>query len=410
MSGRSLLKQIVRDHSDQNGVAGEPAAAKAASGHPNLMGGTPFVAELARLSSPAAPTGGIRETVREYALTLFDEVGFTSPAAPGHTAFVDAWLEAGYHGEMSYLKTRKRLRGGPLNSQKLLGKARSVIVVAQSYDFRASDFPPSPNPSLPITGGRGVIARYARGADYHQVMWDKLNTLRDWLADEFPGTVSRGYTDSGPIRERELAARAGLGWQGKHTNLISLKLGNFFFLGALLTSLKLEPDPPFESHHCGTCTRCIAVCPTGAIVAPMTLDARRCISYLTIELHGSIPEELRPLMGDHIFGCDDCLAACPWNDKAQMASEAKLDGGEGRVDLVELLALLATEEAFESRFVGSPLLRTGRTGLRRNVCVALGNVGGQEATVPLEHVAQTDPSEMVREHALWALSRLRARR
>ncbi|WP_394796683.1 QueG-associated DUF1730 domain-containing protein, partial [Armatimonas sp.] len=181
------MKQTVRDHSDQNGVAGEPAAAKAASGHPNLMGGTPFVAELARLSSPAAPTGGIRETVREYALTLFDEVGFTSPAAPGHTAFVDAWLEAGYHGEMSYLKTRKRLRGGPLNSQKLLGKARSVIVVAQSYDFRA---------------GAGQIARYARGADYHQVMWDKLNTLRDWLADEFPGTVSRGYTDSGPIRER----------------------------------------------------------------------------------------------------------------------------------------------------------------------------------------------------------------
>ncbi|WP_395088864.1 tRNA epoxyqueuosine(34) reductase QueG [Armatimonas sp.] len=347
----------------------------------------------------------MKQTVREYALTLFDEVGFTSPAAPGHTAFVDAWLEAGYHGEMSYLKTRKRLRGGPLNSQKLLGKARSVIVVAQSYDFREA-YPLAP--AGRGMGGQGLIARYARGEDYHQVMWDKLNTLRDWLADEFPGTVSRGYTDSGPIRERELAVRAGLGWQGKHTNLISLKLGNFFFLGALLTSLKLEPDPPFESHHCGTCTRCLSACPTGAIVAPMTLDARRCISYLTIELHGSIPEELRPLMGDHIFGCDDCLAACPWNDKAQTASEAKLYGGDGRVDLVEILALLATDEAFEARFAGSPILRTGRIGLRRNVCVALGNVGGQEAIAPLEQVATTDPSELVREHALWAIHRLTA--
>ena len=269
-----------------------------------------------------SPTGSgrslLKQTVREYALTLFDEVGFTSPAAPGHTAFVDAWLEAGYHGEMSYLKTRKRLRGGPLNSQKLLGKARSVIVVAQSYDFREA-YPLAP--AGRGSAGQGLIARYARGEDYHRVMWEKLNTLRDWLADEFPGTQSRGYTDSGPIRERELAARAGLGWQGKHTNLISLKLGNFFFLGALLTSLKLEPDLPFDSHHCGTCTRCLSVCPTGAIVAPMALDARRCISYLTIELHGSIPEELRPLLGDHIFGCDDCLAACPWNDKAQGLDE-----------------------------------------------------------------------------------------
>ncbi|WP_395142971.1 tRNA epoxyqueuosine(34) reductase QueG [Armatimonas sp.] len=356
-----------------------------------------------------SPTGSgrslLKQTVREYALTLFDEVGFTSPAAPGHTAFVDAWLEAGYHGEMSYLKTRKRLRGGPLNSQKLLGKARSVIVVAQSYDFREA-YPLAP--AGRGSAGQGLIARYARGEDYHRVMWEKLNTLRDWLADEFPGTQSRGYTDSGPIRERELAARAGLGWQGKHTNLISLKLGNFFFLGALLTSLKLEPDLPFDSHHCGTCTRCLSVCPTGAIVAPMALDARRCISYLTIELHGSIPEELRPLLGDHIFGCDDCLAACPWNDKAQAANELRLFGGDGQVDLLELLELLATEEAFEQRFAGSPILRPGRTGLRRNVCVALGNVGGPEAIAPLERVAQTDPSELVREHARWAIRRLSA--
>ena len=415
------MKQTEPDRPGESGAStGVAGSAAKASGHRDSAWPKAFPA-AGSLTPPS--NGGDRETVREYALTLFDEVGFTTPAAPGHSAFVDAWLEAGYHGEMSYLKTRKRLRGGPLNSQKLLGKARSVIVVAQSYDFRETS-PLTPagyplgggdklesdsfSPPRPAGAGEGVIARYARGQDYHQVMWDKLNTLRDWLAEEFPGTVSRGYTDSGPIRERELAARAGLGWQGKHTNLISLKLGNFFFLGALLTSLKLEPDPPFASHHCGTCTRCLSACPTGAIVAPMTLDARRCISYLTIELHGSIPEELRPLMGDHIFGCDDCLAACPWNDKAQTASEQKLYGGDGRVDLVELLTLLATDDAFEARFAGTPILRTGRTGLRRNVCVALGNVGGSEAIPALEAVVQTDPSELVREHAYWALRRLTA--
>lgn len=343
--------------------------------------------------SSSLPTAE-RERIRAHALTLFDQVGFTSPAAPGHAAFVDAWLEAGYQGEMSYLKTRKRLRGGPLSSQKLLGKARTVIVVAQSYDFRA---------------GAGQIARYARGEDYHSVMWEKLNTLRDWLAQEFPGTISRGYTDSGPIRERELAARAGLGWQGKHTNLISLTLGNFFFLGALLTSLRLEPDPAFPGHHCGTCTRCLTACPTGALVAPMTLDARRCISYLTIELHGSIPEELRPLMGDHIFGCDDCLAACPWNERAQRGSEARLAGGDGRVNLLELLALLATDDGFLGRFSGTALQRPGRVGLRRNICVALGNVGGPEAVPALEQVVASDPSELVREHAQWALTRISQR-
>ena len=333
----------------------------------------------------------MQHTVREKALTLFDAVGFTTPAAPGHAAFVEAWLAAGFQGEMAYLEKRAELRSGPLSRPELLADARSVIVVAQSYDF----------------GGKGTIARYARGEDYHSVLWEKLNVLGAWLASEFPGTQSRGFTDSGPIRERELATRAGLGWQGKHTNLISLSLGNWFFLGALLTTLEIPPDAPFESHHCGTCTRCLTACPTGALVAPMALDARRCISYLTIELKGSIPVELRPLMGDHIFGCDDCLAVCPWNDKAQQGRETRLaarDADAANPDLLALLALLETEEAFKAKFKGTPILRPGRAGLRRNVCVALGNVGGPEALAPLQHVAQTDPSEIVREHALWALA------
>lgn len=340
----------------------------------------------------------LQQTVREFALTLFDAVGFTTPAAPGHAAFVDAWLAAGFHGEMGYLEKRHALRSGPLNRPELLAEAKTVIVVAQSYA----------HPPAGRGVGGGTIARYARGEDYHHVLWEKLNTLSAWLAQEFPGTQSRGFTDSGPIRERELATRAGLGWQGKHTNLISLSLGNWFFLGALLTTLEIPPDAPFSEHHCGRCTRCLTACPTGALVAPMTLDARRCISYLTIELKGSIPVELRSLMGDHIFGCDDCLAACPWNDKAQQGREMRLGAGEGYVDLLTLLALLETEAAFKEKFKGTPILRTGRAGLRRNVCVALGNVGGPDALAPLQHVAETDPSELVREHALWALAQLRS--
>jgi epoxyqueuosine reductase len=184
--------------------------------------------------------------------------------------------------------------------------------------------------------------------------------------------VSR-VRDSGPLRERELAARAGLGWQGKHTNLISLDLGNFFFLAALLTTLDLRPDEPFSANHCGTCTRCITACPTGAIIAPLTLDARRCVSYLTIEHRGPIPLELRPLMGDR------------------------------------LLADLETEEGFRARFRGTPLLRPKREGLRRNVCVALGNVGGRDAVAPLADAATGDPSEVVQEAATWALARIEMR-
>jgi epoxyqueuosine reductase len=205
----------------------------------------------------------------------------------------------------------------------------------------------------------------------------------------------------------------GLGWQGKHTNLISLDLGNWFFLGALLTSLPLAPDPPMSSAgHCGTCTRCLAACPTGALIAPLTLDARRCVSYLTIEHRGSIPRELRPLMGARIFGCDDCLEACPWNERARAGHEARLAARDDQAafpDLLRLLHLLADEDAFKREFQGTPLLRPKRAGLRRNVCVALGNVGDVCAVPHLADVLSGDPAPLVRGHAAWALGRIAQR-
>jgi epoxyqueuosine reductase len=333
--------------------------------------------------------------VREFALSLFDTVRFTSVEAPTHSAFVDSWLEAGLNGELRYLEgDRAELRAGRQDDPRLLAGARTTIVVALSYA--------SPQEK------DGPIARYARRPDYHPVFWEKLNALGTWLETAFPGTKSRGFCDSGPLRERELAARAGIGWQGKHTNLISLELGNWFFLGALLTTLPLAPDPPFSGNHCGTCTRCLAACPTGALVGPQVLDARRCISYLTIELKGPIPLELRPQMGGRVFGCDDCLAVCPHNAHARAGREALL-AARDFPDLPGLLELTATDAGFKAAFAGTPMLRTKRVGLRRNICVALGNVGGVEAIPLLEEVLETDPSELVREHAVWALKQINSK-
>ncbi len=366
----------------------------------------------------------------------FDAVGITTSDPPGHAEQTRAWLDAGMHGRMAYLEKRAALRAGPLSSPNLLDGARSVIVVGVSYApvGEGEDAPPAPNnggasdtegraipgsvlaPPLLGAGGasspRGVVARYARGRDYHHVLWEKLNRLGAFIEREWPGEKTRSFTDSGPIRERELAARAGLGWQGKHTNLISLDLGNWFFLGALLTTLDLAPDAPLDSGHCGTCTRCLAACPTGAIVAPLTLDARRCISYLTIELKGPMPRELRPLVGNRIFGCDDCLAACPWNERAQTSRELQFQARSAdaaRPDLLEWLDLLADETTFKAKFAETPLLRTGREGLRRNVCIALGNEGGANAISDLKGVLETDPSPVVRGAAAWALGRIGAR-
>jgi epoxyqueuosine reductase len=256
--------------------------------------------------------------------------------------------------------------------------------------------------------GQGLVARYARYEDYHEVLAGRLRQLTEFVNGlGGPGTRSLWYVDTGPLLERDLAQRAGLGFIGKHTNLISRRLGNWFFLAEVLTTLELEPDAP-EKNHCGSCTRCLTACPTGAITAPFRLDARRCISYLTIELKGAIPEELRPAIGNRIYGCDDCLAACPWN---RFAREGTMMKPHARPELAtpDLLELLALDEAgFKARFAGTPMLRTKRRGLQRNVCVALGNTGDERALPALEGAAR-DVEPLIAEHARWAIDQIRVR-
>jgi epoxyqueuosine reductase len=288
-----------------------------------------------------------------------------------------------------------------LNPQAVLPDARSLVCLAVSY-ARGNEVSGSCIP------GTGVIARYARHRDYHDLLAGPLRTLSERIdACGAPGTRSLWYVDTGPILERDLAQRAGVGFIGKHTNLIPKGLGNWVFLAEILTTALFEPDPP-EHNRCGRCTRCLEACPTHAFTAPFNLDARLCISYLTIESKGPIPVDLRPAVGNRIFGCDDCLEACPWN---RFAVEGRLMRSGVRSDLDEpdLMELLGLDEAgFKRRFSGTPILRTKRPGLIRNVCVALGNTAGPEALGPLEKAA-ADPQPLIAEHARWAIEAIRQR-
>jgi len=340
----------------------------------------------------------LAEAVRKRALALgFDACGITTATPPGSgEAFRNA-LAAGRHGTMDWLGRNVERR---LNPRQVLPGAQSIVLVAASY--AAGDAPPEAKP------GRGTVARYARHSDYHEVLAAGLRTFSEFLDDlGGVGTRSLWYVDTGPVLERDLAQRAGLGFIGKHTNLIRRDLGNWLLIGEVLTTLALDPDPP-EPNRCGTCSRCLDACPTGALPAPFTLDARRCISYLTIELKGPIPEPLRPLIGDRIFGCDDCLAVCPWN---RFAREGALMRAHRRQDLEDpdLEEWLQLDEAaFRSRFRGTPLFRTKRRGVLRNVCVALGNVGGAGA-LPALRIAAQDAEPLVAEHALWAIREIERR-
>jgi epoxyqueuosine reductase len=298
---------------------------------------------------------------------------------------------------MHYLVRQEGRRSNP---SQLLDHARSVIMVAFNYYS-------GPDRSA-IAPGTGVVARYARFDDYHTEMWNRLEALLRFVQVEMPGTNGKAYCDTGPVTERDLAMRAGLGWIGKHTNLISKSLGNWLFLGEIIVDIALPADEPM-SQHCGTCARCIPACPTHAIVAPYVLDARRCISYLTIELKGSIPVELRPLIGNRVYGCDDCLAACPWNKFAVESTDPAVQPRDDLmpVDLVPLLAL--TDAEFSTRFRHSPIKRTKRSGIVRNACVALGNIGDLSSLAPLAACASQDSDPMVREHAEWAILRIKER-
>jgi epoxyqueuosine reductase len=348
----------------------------------------------------------LRQRARELG---FDDCRFTTAAPPASAGKFQDWLTQKNHGEMLWLERNAEKRVEP---QRVLPGAKSVMVLAASYAGRDACSVMREAASAPHHASRithhGTVARYAQFSDYHDVLGEKLKSLANFV-DELGGENCKSlwYVDTGPVLERDLAQRAGLGFVGKHTNLISRKLGNWFFISEILTTLDIEPDAP-EKNHCGKCTRCLTACPTNAITAPFALDARRCISYLTIELKGAIPEELRPLIGDKIYGCDDCLAVCPWN---KFAREGKLMSPHARKDLAapDLIELLSLDDAqFKSRFANSPILRTKRRGFLRNVCVALGNVG-EETALPALHKAATAAEPLIAEHARWAVAKIRGR-
>jgi len=299
---------------------------------------------------------------------------------------------------MEYLERRQTAYQHP---DGVLSGVRSVIMTALNYH---TDVNPEPSP------GSGRISRYARGErDYHDVMRERLRSLSDVLHEMAPGCRTRAVVDSAPLLERDFARRAGLGWFGKNTMLINKRFGSWFFLGALLTDAELEPDSPHATAHCGTCTRCLDACPTEAFVAPYVLDARKCISYLTIELRGRpIPEELRDGVGEWLFGCDVCQDVCPWNRKSPMTTDPAF---QSRVDLshVDCASLIdLTEDEFQERFGATPLARPGRSGLAQNACVVLGNSGDNSAAAPLRR-ALADEDPVVREAAAWGLRRLAER-
>src|SRR6202171_1005918 len=336
----------------------------------------------------------LEDMVKAQAYGLgFDLVGIAT-LGPMETADTfDAWIEKGYAGEMNYLPRGAAKRR---DSRLAFGGATSAIVVGLDY------------------GGRepaGPVARYARGDDYHELMTERLNALHRWLQLEVGRPIAgKSYVDTGPILERDLARRAGLGWFGKNTNLVNPRIGSFFLIGALLVDLDLAPDTPFEADRCGNCTRCLDACPTGAFVEPRLLDATRCISYLTIELKGAIPEDLRPQMGTHIYGCDVCQDVCPYNVKfAQelrepaFAPRATIGERDAQSLARELLAM--DDDGFRAAFTNSPLKRAKRRGLARNAAVVLGNLGDDRDSPALGN-ACVDPEPLVREHAAWALAQL----
>jgi epoxyqueuosine reductase len=336
-----------------------------------------------------------KDAIRDRALALgFDAVGF-APATlgPEARARLGAFIAAGQHGDMGWLAERADQRAHP---QALWAEARSVIALGVSYA-------PAEDPLATLDHpASGNISVYARNRDYHDVVKGMLKHLAQFVAASGPAV--KVFVDTAPVMEKPLAAAAGLGWQGKHTNLVSRAHGSWLFLGEIYTTLELPPDEP-HADRCGTCARCMAACPTGAFPAPYRLDATRCISYLTIEHRGAIPEALRPAMGNRIYGCDDCLAVCPWNRFARATPHAKL---RARADLTapRLAALAALDDAaFRALFTGSPVKRIGRNRFARNVAIAIGN-SGDPALRGAAGLLASDSDTVVAEAGAWAVARL----
>jgi epoxyqueuosine reductase len=345
----------------------------------------------------------LEEAIRAEAERLgFAACGFTrADAADAAGLDIRRWLEAGHHGTMGWMEERAHHRVSPL---ALWPEAKSAIALGMSYAPASDPLALAAHPDL------GRISAYAQGGDYHKTVKKGLKALARFIVDQVPSEL-KVFVDTAPVMEKPLAQAAGIGWQGKHTNLVSREHGSWLFLGVILTSLELTPDVPADhGRHCGSCTRCLDSCPTNAFLGPHRIDARRCISYLTIEHAGAIPNELRPLMGNRIYGCDDCLAVCPWNSFADSAAANRAFLPRAELAAPRLADLLALDEtAFREMFAGSPIKRIGRNRMIRNCLIAAGN-SADEALVPSIRPHLDDPDPVIAEAAGWALDQLRALR
>jgi epoxyqueuosine reductase len=338
-------------------------------------------------------THAIREAIRSEALARgFDAVGFAEARlAESARADLAEFLRRGYHGEMGWLAAHAGRRGDP---QTLWPDARTVVVLGMNYGADAD---------VETECDSGIVSIYARGHDYHDTVKRRLKALARWIAERWPGEL-KVFVDTAPVMEKPLAQQAGIGWQGKHTNLVSRDFGSWLFLGEIYLNLALEPDAA-ESDHCGTCRNCLDACPTNAFPEPYKLDARRCISYLTIEHKGMIDPELRPLIGNRIYGCDDCLAACPWNKYARATAEPDfLPRPELTAPRLAELARL-DDSAFRRMFAGTSIKRIGRDRFLRNVLIAIGN-SGDPTLIEVARDRLDDPAPLVRASAVWAYCRL----
>jgi len=349
-------------------------------------------------SGASTPTEQLASQIREWGRQLgFQQVGFTSIDLQDDAARLQAWLDAGMHGEMDYMQRHGSKRSHP---EELVPGTVSVISVRMDYLPAESGDPAK----LLDEPEQAYISRYALGRDYHKVLRRRLQKLADKICTAIGPFGYRAFVDSAPILEKPLANKAGLGWAGKHTNIINKGSGSWFFLGELLTDLPLTPDTP-SSEHCGSCTACIDVCPTDAIVAPFKLDARRCISYLTIELKGSIPEEFRAAIGNRIYGCDDCQLFCPWNKFAEPTAEDDF-APRHNLDTASLAELFNwTEDEWLEKTAGSAIRRIGYERWLRNIAIALGNAPGTPNVIAALKEKRHYPSTLVQEHVAWALAR-----